>query len=152
MKRIFGICLLVFAFTFVTQTATARGVIFYSNGLTYEINQELPEDIEIDSSHVDFGISYEQFSIFWIPLWNYGTTTYAFIDKSNKTVYDITAEDAEFIKDEFDIDTNIAPKISFWNAIGGKLLAGAVIILVLVWSRISKKKEKEQETQETNSL
>jgi hypothetical protein len=155
MKKVLLTGVFIVSLFFVVQTVAARGVIIYSTGLTCEVKEKLPEEATIDGSHVDFGISYEQFSIFWIPLWNYGTTSYAFIDKAKDLVYEIDTSDPEevaFLKENYNIDVSVAPKISFWNAAGGKLIA-LVIILILVWGGLkSKKEDKEKEAKEIEEL
>ncbi|MDR0863937.1 MAG: hypothetical protein LBO74_03275 [Candidatus Symbiothrix sp.] len=156
MKKTLLICVCIVSLLFVVQTVSARGIpVIYSNGLTCEVKEKLPEEAIIDGSHVDFGISFDQFAIFWIPLWNYGTTNYAYIDKAHDTVYEIDTNDSEeagFLKENYNIDITKAPKISFWNAIGGKLIALAVIAL-LVWGSLkSKKDDKEKEAREIEEL
>ena len=152
MKKILLTVFAIVSFLFIAQTISAGGIIVYSNGLTYEIKEKLPEDITISGSHVDFGISYEQFSLMWIPVWNYGSVEYAFIDKANKMIYDVTEEDADFLKEEFGIDISKSPQIGFWNAFGGKLIFGAIIAF-FIWSSLAgKKEEKEKEEKELQEI
>ncbi|MDR3339085.1 MAG: hypothetical protein LBT25_03135, partial [Candidatus Symbiothrix sp.] len=131
-------CFLV-VFIFSTETVSARGAIVYSTGPHFETKQKLPIEETVEGAHVNFGVAYEQFSIFWIPIWNYGETEYALITDDGETAYYLEEESLEYFKEEYDIDTSSEPSISFWNKIGGKLI-WIVVILLVIWGSVNKKK------------
>lgn len=119
------------ALVFAAATETyARGVIFYSTGEKLEITRDLPEDFTFeDGTHMNLGVKYNQFSIFWIPVWNYGETTWAYVNDARDTYSDeVTPEELEMFKTEYGIDVPEKPVIGFWNRIGGKLVWLAVIL------------------------
>ncbi|MDR1985124.1 MAG: hypothetical protein LBQ28_09950 [Prevotellaceae bacterium] len=131
--------------TFSNRTAAGEIPILYSDGLTFETQHQLPDSIIVDGKHVNLGIAYKQFAIFWIPIWNYGTTEYVLVSDNEKDAYDLSEEGLAWLKEEYNINTDKAPSISFWNKIGGKLIWGGFILL-LIWGAIPSKKNKEEET------
>ncbi len=132
MKKVILVFALFGALFFTTNTASAKGIIVYSNGEKIEVIQELPDSIIIDNNHVNLGVMYEQFSIFWIPMWNYGETKFVLINDKEDTYYDLSAEDIEMLKTEFNIDVPESPSIGFWNKTGGKII-WIVLLLVVLW-------------------
>ena len=130
MKKVILALTLFGALFFTANTVSAKGVIFYSLGEKFDIAQKLPDNFKIDGNHVNLGIMYKQFSVFWIPVWNYGETTYVFINDKEDGYYDVDAEDIETLKTKFNVTVPEKPTLSFWNKIGGKLVC-LVIILVL---------------------
>ena len=130
-----------------TNTATAKGVIFYSTGEKVNVVKQLPDSAVIDDMHVNLGVMYEQFSIFWIPVWNYGETKYVLINDKEDTYYDLDAEEIEMIKTTFQIKVPEKPSIGFWNRIGGKIIWSAVILLVIYGWLPSRKKNDEEDAQ-----
>ena len=132
--------LALFSALFLTaNTASAKGVIFYSNGEKVEVVKTLPEDAILDDAHVNLGVMYEQFAIFWVPMWNYGETKYVLINDKKDTYYDLSEEDVEMLRTEFNIDVPQKPSIGFWNKIGGKLIWCVVILVAIYGWWISRK-------------
>lgn len=145
MKKLIFTIVLCGALALTASPASARGVIIYSNGEKIEVVKELPADVEIiEEEHVNVGVMYNQFSIFWIPMWNYGETVYVLVNDDKDTYYDLSAEDVEFLNDEYALELPLEASIGFWNSIGGKLIWGAVI-LFLLWGWWSSRKDKEEE-------
>jgi hypothetical protein len=130
--------LALFSALFLTAN-TAKGVIFYSNGEKVEVVKTLPEDVIIEDAHFNLGVMYEQFAIFWIPMWNYGETKYVLINDKKDTYYDLSEEDVEDLCTEFNIDVPKKPTIGFWNKIGGKLIWCVVIVAAIYGWWISRK-------------
>lgn len=149
MKKIFCTILLVVGFLCVSNTASAIPIL-YSNGLQFAKTHNLPEDVVIDSQHVNFGVSFKQFAIFWIPIWNYGDTEYVLINDKGDYGYDLDEEDLAYLKETYDIDTDKAPKIPFWDRIGGKLVWIAIIFVVLIFGRGKKGEEEAEEETEAS--
>jgi len=92
MKKVVLTLSLVGALFFAANTASARGIIFYSNGEKVEAVKQLPDSAIINDEHVNLGVMYKQFSIFWIPMWNYGETKFVLINDKKDTYYDLTSE------------------------------------------------------------
>ena len=121
------ILLVLFVMLLSTNKVKAGGIpILYSNGTEVEKVKELPyrSEFTLNGYHADLGIMHEQFSIFWIPLWNYGTEKYVLYYKSGDTYNysDLSSSDIRYLQSEFGgISTN--PELPFWDVWGGKLLA-----------------------------
>ena len=144
MKRLILSLAVFIALFFTANTAFAKGIIIYNNGEKIEVVKKLPNDVSIDDVHVNLGVMYNQFSIFWVPLWNYGEVKYVLINDKKNTYYDLSAEDIEIIKNDYNIDIPENYTISFWNEIGGKLVFGAAIIIIaFFWIRTKSDKKTE---------
>ena len=89
MKKVLLALTFFGALFLTTTTASAGGVIIYSNGEKVEVVSKLPAEAVIDNSHVNLGVMYEQFAIFWIPVWNYGDVKYVLINDKGDTYYDL---------------------------------------------------------------
>jgi len=140
---LFGIML------FAANTASAKGVIIYSNGEKIELAKELPADVTIDGTHVNLGVMYDQFAIFWIPMWNYGETKFVLVNDKKNTYWDVDEETIEILKTDFNVEISEKPTIGFWNKIGGKLIWGALILLAIWGWWSSRNDEDEDDVKET---
>lgn len=152
MKK-FIILLLISIFT--TKNMKAGDIpLIYSNGETFEKVLVLPnsEDFEFIYSdrlyHGDLGIKYNQFCLFWIPLFNYGEKRYVLYNE-RKDDYVYVELNASHIRALQKIYGNslvpTLPKPSFWNEWGGKLLA--LLIIICGWGLFSPDhKEEKSET------
>jgi len=150
MKRnTFFVLSLVAASLFATETASARGVIVYSTGPQFETNMTLPDEVIIDGKHVNFGVAYEQFSIFWVPIWNYGDIEYALIDDDGDTAWPVDEDILAELQSDYGVEISGPPTISFWNKFGGKLIWGALILFLLWYYNIRKKKGEEASEEES---
>jgi len=138
----------LFSALFFTANTVSAGVIIYSNGEKIEVVKKLPADATIDGTHFNLGVMYDQFSIFWVPIWNYGEIKYVLINDKEDTYYDITEEDIEILKTDFDVDIPEKPSIGFWNKIGGKLIWGTVILAAAFGWWVSRKDEDEDEDED----
>ena len=88
MKKLFSTRALCAALTCVATPASARGVIVYSNGEKIEVVQKVPAEVlfeELVDEHVNIGVMYNQFSIMWIPMWNYGETVHVLVNDAEDT-------------------------------------------------------------------
>jgi hypothetical protein len=148
MKKLILALALAGALSLAATNASARGFIIYSNGEKLEITQKFPETEDFtfdDGEHMNLGVMYNQFSIFWIPMWNYGETKWVFVnDKRDSYSDELTAEDIETLRTEYGFDIPDEPKIGFWNRVGGKIVWGIIIALILCawwWTREKKKPE-----------
>ncbi len=132
MKKFLCILLAVAGLMSISNNASAKGIpIFYNNGLTFSQTHQLPDSIIIDGQHVNFGVGFNQFGVFWVPLWNYGETEYVLITDDGNTGYDLDEEELAYLKEEYQIDTEQAPAIPFWHKTGGKLIWGGVLLLII---------------------
>ncbi len=126
--RIVKILLLLLLFTGIAQTASAKGAIVYHTGPKGSTLEMLPADAVIDGQHVNFGVVYDQFGLFWLPLWNYGETEYALISDDENTFWSLDEETLEMVKSEYELDIPDTPSIPFWQKVG---LKPVVILLFL---------------------
>ena len=134
------LCMLL---TFSVTKASAKGVVFYGLGETVEKVKDLPqrEEFMIQTSdgkcyHGDLGIKHEQFSLFWLPIWNYGTEKYVLyadidVEGYDYTYADLSSDDIEYLRQEF-AGIPATPELSFWTRIGGKLVVLAVLGLIIL--------------------
>ena len=115
----------------LTNKAEAKIPILYSNGEEIEKVMTLPSEYTIQASdgqyyHADLGILHKQFSLFYIPLVNYGDETYVLYTDTKVGDYDetyvpISNSDIMQLQQSYpDIPTT--PELPFWDAWGGKLL------------------------------
>ena len=150
MKKVIVSFILFIALCFMANTASAKGVIFYSNGEKIETVTKLPDNAVINNEHVNLGVMYEQFAIFWVPMWNYGETKYVLINDERNTYYDLDQEDIETLKVEFGVNIPDKPAIGFWNKIGGKIIWSIVIFAAVYgfWSSRNDDEEAEIPEQE----
>jgi len=153
MKKVILTLTLVFIALFFTAN-NAKGVIFYSNGETIDVVKELPADAIINGSdHVNLGVMYKQFSIFWIPVWNYGEARHVLINDKKDTYYELEDEDVEYLKTNFDVDVPEKASINFWNKIGGKLIWAVVLVIVIFgWRSKNKDDDEEELSPETEEI
>ena len=146
MKKVIVSFTLFIALCCMTNTASAKGVIIYSNGEKIETVKKLPDNALINDEHVNLGVMYEQFAIFWVPMWNYGETKYVLINDKKDTYYDLDEEDIDILKDEFSVNIPDKPAIGFWNKIGGKIIWGIVIFASVYGFWIGRNDDEEEET------
>jgi len=151
MKKII-FALALFVGLFLSTTTVSAIPVLYSSGKKVEMVKEIP-NLVVDDERFNLGVMYDQFSIFWIPMWNYGETKYVLFseDKNSYTYLDLDAEDLAIIKEEFNVDFPDKPTIGFWNRIGGKLIWGLVILAAVAgwwWTRNDDDEEKEMPAQE----
>ena len=148
MKKNLLSTLLIAGFLLVSNVVSAAGIpIFYSNGTQFAKLSDLPEETkEVFGEKLSFGVAFDQFSIMWVPMWNYGEVQYVLIAENGNDAYTLDEEDLQYLKEECGIDTdkNPASRIPFWHKIGGKLIWGALLAF-LIWGSIGKKKEENEE-------
>jgi hypothetical protein len=131
---------------------TVNAVIVYSSGETIEKVLDLPRTNEFKMranggrwNYAKVGILHKQFSVFWIPLINYGDEKYVlYIDHNvgdyDYAYYELPKEDIEYLHEEFGIP--LQPKLPFWDAWGGKLIFLTLFVLIgIIAAREKKKKD-----------
>jgi len=133
------------AMLFTTKTAFAADIpIIYSSGQKIEMVSKLSEEAILNDEHVNLAVMYDQFAIFWIPVWNYGEVKYVLVNDKKDTYYDLEdlEIDIEMLKEEFDLNVPNTPSISFWNKIGGKIVWAALIGVIVFGAGMFRKKKK----------
>ena len=134
MKKIYlTLCAaFVLALGLLTESAEARrATILYGHGPEFQKMYDLPDSVTLDNGHtLQFGVGFEQFSLFYVPIWNYGERQYAVYDAADKTIYTLDDEDIDGFATEYGWDLPKDPKLSFWNRIGGKLILLLVIAAI----------------------
>jgi hypothetical protein len=147
MKKVILTISLFVVLCFMANNASAKIVFLYSNGEKVDLVEKLPEDAMLDNEHVNLGVMYSQFSMFWLPLWNYGETKYVLINDRKNTYFDLSAEDLEILKSDYNIDIPENYTIGFWDRVGGKLCLCALIIVIAILG-IRSRSDNKTETQE----
>lgn len=132
---------LLFVLTCTSASAKGRIPIVYSSGEEIEKVFDLPlrdeftlVDDDGSQYHGDLGILHEQFSVFWIPLYNYGTPKYVLYTEEAAGEYDylyidLEDEDIAYLQGEFG-GIPSSPELPFWDVYGGKLLAIFLLIVL----------------------
>jgi hypothetical protein len=137
--RLLLMCMLI---SFSAIKVNAKGVIIYSTGETVEKVMDLPqrEEFMLQTEdgrliHANLGIMHDQFSIFWVPLWNYGAEKYVLYNDTKQGKYDytyadLTKDEVAYLQSEFGGIPTI-PELSFWTVYGGKILAALILGCIL---------------------
>lgn len=121
-------------------TSQAKGIIFYGNGPEVTKVKDLPmtEEFALVAEngqvyHANLGVMHDEFSLFWVPIWNYGDMKYVLytdtkIGNVDYTYVDLSPSDVAYLQSQFGgIPTE--PELPFWNAFGGKLIILGLIIV-----------------------
>lgn len=128
------------------QQSHAGLPILYGNGLEFEQLSTLPDSVTVEGNHVNFGLSFDQFALFYIPIWNYGDVEYAVYAEGNNTVYPLEEDELEYLLEEYNLTVEDDPQLSFWNRVGGKLTLIGALLAILVFTLYRRaKNEAEQE-------
>lgn len=130
--------------------AQAKIPIFYSFGGEKAAKvMDFPQtpDFQISGGkHFDGGVEFKQISLFFIPLWNYDEKWCGFIDDTH--VIRASREELAEVAKSAGITLPENPTLPFWDRFGGKIIFGALALL-LIWGSIGgKKEEPEAEKQE----
>lgn len=145
MKKLLFLLVLFCASLGFATPASAKGFVIYSNGEELKTLQKLPADFVLDDGkHVNFGVHYESFSIFWMPVWNYGEYKYALINDAEDTWVELTLEDAKALGKEYKFDVPDQPTLPLMTQIGLKP-AFIIVGLYIIYSMFSGRKEEDEE-------
>jgi hypothetical protein len=131
LKRLLFFWMISAVFACSATTASAYDVIFYGKGYKFEATKPLSPRFVENNRHLNFGIAYRQFSVFWIPVWNYEEGQYVLITDDEKTAYELSEADLKYLKEIYDVDADSPPAISFWNKAGGKLVWGSLLLGII---------------------
>lgn len=93
-----------------------------------------------DGTHFDLGYKYEVFEIMWVPLHAYKESVVGYV--SDQTYVPLTQAEVNYIVRDTNIsDLGKIAKIPFWDAWGGKLIALALIALIIFRFMTNKKEQ-----------
>ena len=153
MKKIYFIlCALFLMGAASLGQASAKGItILYGNGPEFQKVYNLPDSVTSpDGNTLEFGIEFEQFSLFYVPIWNYGEKEWAVFDKKANTIYSLDEETIAEFQEEYGWDLSKMPALSFWNAIGGKLIL-LVVLCGIGYFAFTKWQENQQKENTTDT-
>lgn len=150
MKKLL-LFLVVFCASILFATpASAKGVIIYSNGEELTILKEMPADFLVGdegrSEHMNFGVHHQSFSLFWLPVWNYGEYKYALINDAGDTWIELSVEEAKRIGKEYNFDVPDQPSLPLLTQIGLKPVI-VIVVLFIIYGMVSKNDDEEETTE-----
>lgn len=130
--------------------ASAKGLIIYSNGEELKTLHELPEEAKMDDgTHVNLGVHYESFSLFWMPVWNYGEYKYALVNDAEDTWYELSEEELKALATEYKLDLPATPELPLLTQIGLKPVIIIVVLFFIVSYFLPNEEEEEPVNEET---
>jgi len=141
MKKILFITLLFFT---IGTLQKAHAVVIYHNGNTFVTTEKLPADEVVNGQHVNFGVAFEQFGLFWLPLWNYGEVKYALISDNEENAWILADDEVAHLKEEYNLQIAAMPSIPLWHQIGLKPVI-LLLIIFIIWSEVSKRRKSEDD-------
>lgn len=125
----------------------------YSNGPKIVFAKQLPNEkkYQIQASdgswhHADIGIMFNQYSIFFIPLYNYGGAKYVLFSNNDidGTTYSEEGGNAVIAELNFNgVHLPDPPKLPFWDETGGKLVWASIIIVICLYFAFKRSEEDE---------
>ncbi len=138
------ILILTIVTIFTTAMASARAKIPVCMPCeTIVTVKALPDESELNKMTNDkVNIAYlnNEYGFLRIPIWN-TNGRYVLSNKSNSMYYEIDAEIAQVLKEEYNFDiATVENPLSFWKRIGGKTLI-IIIALFLIWGNIPSKND-----------
>lgn len=130
-------CLIMSLLFSLLISMEAKADIIYSNGETFIKVLDLPKEYEMEYNeriyHADLGIRFHQFSLFWIPLFNYGEKKYVYLNerKDDYVYIELTSDDVNELQDIYGSSiVPSSPELPFWDEWGGKIV---LFLILLVW-------------------
>lgn len=120
--------LLVILISFV-QPALAKGILISYGGETIIKVGTFPQTAffqRADGTHIDPGYRYKQFSIFFVPLWNYDGQWCGYIGNTNRYI-DLQKADIDLLATISEIHLPDSPTLPFWEVYGGKMLVLSIM-------------------------
>lgn len=155
-KKLFLVLATLFVMAF---SANAKGILFYSTGDHVVKVLDLPKDNDLfalegddgEIVHLDLGIMHSQFSLMWIPVFNYGEEKYVLYKESRNTINYVDLDEAELKVLHALYDFPETPSMPFWHKIGGKLVWILIIGAIIFIKARGKDDEEEVAAEEANS-
>ncbi|HEX9737250.1 MAG TPA: hypothetical protein VGG06_35245 [Thermoanaerobaculia bacterium] len=122
------------AFVILLSTAAlpahAAPVLFGWGGEKIAKVMDLPDtpDFRMDSGeYIDVGYRYKQLTIFFIPVWNYDEHWCGYIGRDNRYL-SLDRSDLADLVATAGLQLSDSPSKPFWDAVGGKLLIGFILL------------------------
>ena len=147
MKTILSLILFVSLSLSVANRAEAIPIFYSWGGEKISTLVDLPNDsstfADAKRGHVNIGCIYKQFSLFWIPIWNWDVRCCWQYEGDDSTYGELSDEDAKFFAADYGKKLP-KPKPDLWNRMSGKVIILAFAAF-LVWGSIGGKKEDEEE-------
>lgn len=80
---------------------------------------------------------FKQFSLFYIPVWNYGDYEYVLytdtkIGDADYTCASLSRDEVSYLQSLYSGIPD-EPELPFWDAIGGKILLAFIAFLIIGW-------------------
>lgn len=126
------------------QSVDAKGVIVYSTGPNIETVERLPDTAKFeDGTHFNLGIMYDQFGLFWMPVWNYSEAEYVLISDDGKIYYELDESALAEVSKEFNLEIKDKPSPSLWNKIGLKPVL-VILVAAIIWGYLPGRKKDER--------
>lgn len=155
-KTIFIVALGIIGLCLSASKAEAKGipipVSFGGEKLMTVV--DLPNDTLMystaEGAYCNLGYKYKQFSVIWVPAWNWDGEYCLTVEGKPNTYYTLSDEDLAFLTAQYDLDLPNNP-ISFWNKIGGKII-WLLAIALIIWSWVKPKEEKDDDGDGTSEL
>lgn len=147
-KYLFGLVTVISLSLLSVQKAQAGIPVLYGNGLEFEQLATLPDSVTVEGEHVNFGLSFDQFSLFYIPVWNYGDVEYAVYADGSNTVYSLEEDELGYLIQEYGLTVEDNPQLSFWNRVGGKLTLGGALLVILVFTLYRRARNEAEQQQD----
>lgn len=143
MKKIILFIFMLFCLG-ALQQVEAKGVIVYHSGIHLETRDKLPTDAVVDGTHVNIGVAYDQFGLFWMPVWNYSEAQYVLVSDDEETYWELDADTIAQLAKEYNVELSEKPSPSLWNKVGLKPVL-ALLLVAIVWGYLPGKKKESEE-------
>lgn len=156
MVQLFRTSLFIALFSFIFNfQASAKMPVFFQVGAEHVYKaQDLPDtdyfQLE-DGTYMDLGVFSKQFTIFFIPLWNYDVEWCGYVGNDDELIT-LTEENLTEIAQEAGITIAETPSLPFWPSIGGKLLFLVIIGGFIGFSVMSSQEEGEEDLDEEGQV
>lgn len=156
MVQLFRTSLFITLFSLLfTFQASAKMPIFFQTGAEHIYKVEELPDTEYfqleDGTYMDLGVFSKQFTIFFIPLWNYDVKWCGY-EASEEYLIELTRDQLDDIAKEAGITIADSPSLPFWPSIGGKLLFLVIIGGFIGFSVMASKEGEEEAVDEEGKV
>lgn len=144
MSKISRLILIMLALLSFSSTASANIIIYNFKGIKIIKIADFPKTSKFKiktGDYLDAGYFYRQFTIFFIPVWNYDGKWVGYIG-SDSSYLPLKKSDLDNLAKSVGITLPENPSLPFWDAMSGKLIL-SFFVLFGVWSIWFKKEKKD---------